>query len=70
MQCHNYDALAAKSAEKIKNDPAMKGKLNPHDSHAGQLKCTECHKEHSKSSLYCLECHKNAEDARFKMDVP
>ena len=63
MKCHNYQDLAAASA-------AKKVALNPHDSHAGQLRCTLCHKEHEQSVLYCRQCHKNAEDKRFDMAVP
>lgn len=63
MQCHNYPALAKASAEK-------KLALNPHDSHAGQLRCTLCHKEHQQSVVYCRQCHKNADDKRFDMTVP
>lgn len=51
MKCHNYQDLAAASA-------AKKVALNPHDSHAGQLRCTLCHKEHEQSVLYCRQCHK------------
>ncbi|MCD7990135.1 MAG: cytochrome c3 family protein [Klebsiella quasipneumoniae] len=63
MQCHEYGKLAEASAKK-----GMA--LNPHDSHAGQLRCTLCHKEHNQSVLHCRECHKNADDARFNMAVP
>ena len=62
-QCHNYPDLAKASAEK-------KVALNPHDSHAGQLRCTLCHKEHQQSVVYCRQCHKNADDKRFDMTVP
>lgn len=62
-QCHKYPDLAAASA-------AKKMALNPHDSHAGQLRCTLCHKEHEQSRLHCRECHKNADDTRFDMAVP
>ena len=60
-QCHNSSAPTA---------AAKKVALNPHDSHAGQLRCTLCHKEHEQSVLYCRQCHKNAEDKRFDMNVP
>ena len=42
MKCHNYQDLAAASA-------AKKVALNPHDSHAGQLRCTLCHKNTNKA---------------------
>lgn len=33
-------------------------KLNVHDTHAGDLRCTSCHKVHKESKLYCNEaCH-------------
>lgn len=59
-QCHNYNELAAKTS---KLNP------NPHDSHAGQLRCTLCHKEHSESVVYCKECHKNG-DPKFNFKTP
>ena len=61
MKCHTYEAVAAKTA---KMNP------NPHDSHAGQLRCTLCHKEHSDSVVYCRECHKNKDDQRFNFKTP
>lgn len=58
MKCHSYADVAAKS----KNlNP------NPHDSHAGELRCTLCHKEHSQSVNYCRECHKSGEKFEFKV---
>ena len=62
MKCHNYEDLAAKSK-------AKKLALNPHDSHAGQLRCTLCHHEHAQSVVYCKQCH-IANDARFNFKVP
>lgn len=60
-KCHNYADLAKKTAKP--------GKLNPHDSHAGELRCTLCHKEHSDSVVYCKQCHK-ANDERFNFKTP
>lgn len=59
-KCHKYEDLAQKSA---KLNP------NPHDSHAGQLRCTLCHREHEQSVVYCKECHKN-DDPKFNFNVP
>jgi hypothetical protein len=47
--CHGeYADIAKKTADM---------KPNPHDSHAGEVRCTLCHKSHSPSVLYCNECH-------------
>ncbi len=62
-QCHAYGDLAQASE-------AKKLALNPHDSHAGELRCTLCHREHAQSVLHCRECHKNMDDKRFDMAVP
>ena len=59
MSCHSYADLAKKTAG---------GKINPHDSHAGELRCTLCHKEHGESTLYCKTCHK-APDPAFDIKV-
>lgn len=37
---------------------------NPHDSHRGEVKCRQCHKEHQNSELSCNQCHV------FEMKVP
>lgn len=42
--------------------PAMKAttkhvKPNPHDSHLGEIPCTECHRQHSPPVVKCLDCH-------------
>jgi hypothetical protein len=37
---------------------------NPHDSHRGEVKCKQCHKEHQNSELSCNQCHV------FEMKVP
>lgn len=59
-KCHSYDQVAQKSASLP---------LNPHDSHAGQLRCTLCHREHSDSVVHCKECHKNG-DPKFDFKTP
>ncbi|QUN05022.1 flavocytochrome c [Shewanella yunxiaonensis] len=32
-------------------------KIDPHDSHLGDINCTSCHKGHEQSKVYCNECH-------------
>lgn len=49
LECHeSYEALAEKTKGK---EP------NPHKSHLGKPRCTECHKEHGESVLVCNGCH-------------
>lgn len=31
--------------------------INPHESHYGEMKCTQCHSIHGESRLYCNTCH-------------
>lgn len=62
FDCHDYDDLAKRSAAKGLA-------LNPHDSHAGQIKCILCHREHKPSVVYCKSCHKSG-DQRFEFNVP
>lgn len=48
--CHqNYDALAKRTA---KLDP------NPHKTHLGNVRCSDCHSGHAQSRLTCNDCHK------------
>jgi fumarate reductase flavoprotein subunit len=56
LQCHgSYKDVAA----------LTKGlHPNPHDSHMGEVKCKQCHKEHKDSELSCNQCHV------FEMKVP
>ncbi|MCF0253188.1 MAG: cytochrome c3 family protein [Duodenibacillus sp.] len=61
-ECHQYGDLARKSAAKGLE-------LNPHDSHAGELKCVLCHREHAKSVVHCKECHKSGA-RKFEFQVP
>jgi hypothetical protein len=50
FECHeNYESLAKKT-EKL--DP------NPHKTHLGNVRCSDCHKGHSESVLMCNDCHK------------
>lgn len=49
LQCHDgYKGMA----EATKNL-----KVNPHDSHEGEIECTACHKPHGRSVDYCEQCH-------------
>ena len=56
--CANCHGSYAEVAAKTK---ALKP--NPHDSHAGEVRCTLCHKSHKPSTVYCNECH------RFDMKI-
>lgn len=48
--CHqSYEALAQKTA---RLDP------NPHKTHLGNVRCSDCHLGHEKSRLMCNDCHK------------
>lgn len=48
--CHqNYDILAKRTA---KIEP------NPHFTHLGNVRCSDCHKGHRQSTLMCNDCHK------------
>ena len=49
LTCHgSYEKLAQRT-ENLD--------VNPHDSHMGELECTECHKGHKKPQLVCDQCH-------------
>jgi len=57
-----------KDSESIitKNSSGHDVKLNPHASHAGDIRCTKCHSIHKTSALFCNEgCHH-----RFELNVP
>jgi fumarate reductase flavoprotein subunit len=48
--CHqNYEAVA-KRTEKV--EP------NPHYTHLGNVRCSDCHKGHTEGAVMCNECHK------------
>ncbi|MBP7617347.1 MAG: cytochrome c3 family protein [Geothrix sp.] len=66
--CHQEEkpskkAVASDSCMTCHGDyPAMKvltkdAKPNPHDSHLGEIPCTECHRQHQAPVVKCLECH-------------
>ncbi len=49
LACHqSYEALAQKT-EKL--DP------NPHYTHLGNVRCSDCHAGHQKPQLMCNDCH-------------
>ena len=49
LACHgSYKVLAAKTDNLD---------INPHDSHMGDVECTECHQGHKKPRLVCDQCH-------------
>jgi len=48
LKCHNIDDIKGKTSY---------GQVNPHDSHLGDLVCSDCHKMHTKSKTACSECH-------------
>ncbi|MGX9460830.1 cytochrome c3 family protein [Shewanella sp. A14] len=52
LNCHeSYDALKALTADKGLE-------ANPHDSHLGNLDCSDCHLIHKPSGeAICAECH-------------
>ena len=58
-KCHSdMDALIAKSD---------KGNgVNPHNSHLGDLTCSDCHKMHKQSKAACQNCH----DFEFLHNLP
>ncbi|GLH74040.1 hypothetical protein GETHLI_25420 [Geothrix limicola] len=74
--CHQEEkptkkAVAADSCMTCHGDyPAMKAltkdaKPNPHDSHLGEIVCTECHRQHQPPVVKCLECH----EGKFKFNI-
>ena len=50
LACHqSYDALAKRT----------KGlSPNPHKTHLGNVRCTDCHSGHQAGKLMCNDCHK------------
>lgn len=57
LECHN-EMQKANEVE-FKDTAGKEYKLNPHNAHPGQLRCTLCHSGHKESTLYCNTCHKN-----------
>jgi nitrate/TMAO reductase-like tetraheme cytochrome c subunit len=51
LNCHiSYDHIAVQTASLARN---------PHDSHNGQLPCSNCHTSHGAQVDYCAQCHEN-----------
>ena len=56
--CHDgiasLDDLKAATSDRVRN---------PHDSHNGDINCTNCHQQHEQSVLYCAQaaCHTDVE---------
>lgn len=50
LKCHDVNDIKTKTVYEG-------GKANPHDSHLGDLTCSDCHKMHSKSQTTCSDCH-------------
>lgn len=48
IKCHDV--------EKIKTKTDFNG-VNPHDSHMGDLVCSDCHSMHRQSKTTCSQCH-------------
>jgi hypothetical protein len=76
FDCHQEEkptkkAVASDSCMNCHGDyPAMKAltknvKPNPHDSHLGEIPCTECHRQHQAPKVKCLECH----EGKFKFNI-
>ncbi len=69
-QCHGTAAPAAES--KVKNDACFachsnydtlakrteKLEPNPHRTHLGNVRCSDCHSGHGEARLMCNDCHK------------
>ena len=50
LECHgSYEDVAELTMEAFP--------VNPHNSHYGNMKCTQCHVIHGRSVLYCNTCH-------------
>ena len=76
FDCHQEEkptkkAVASDSCMTCHGDyPAMKAvtknvKPNPHDSHLGEISCTECHRQHQSPVVKCLECH----EGKYKFNI-
>jgi hypothetical protein len=77
FDCHQEErptkkAVASESCMVCHGDyPAMRAltkdaKPNPHNSHMGEVPCTECHRGHQPSRVICLECH----EGENKFNIP
>jgi len=50
LECHEEDYEQAVAATEFEES-------NPHDSHMGEIDCTQCHQMHDKSKVMCSQCH-------------
>jgi Cytochrome c3 len=77
FDCHQEEkptkkAVASESCMVCHGDyPAMRAltkdvKPSPHDSHMGEVPCTECHCGHKPSKVVCLDCH----EGEYKFNIP
>ena len=77
FDCHQEEkptkrAVASESCMVCHGDyPAKKAltkhvKPSPHDSHLGEVPCTDCHCGHKPSKVTCLECH----EGEYKFRIP
>ncbi|MDP1832422.1 MAG: cytochrome c3 family protein [Geothrix sp.] len=58
MACHgDYPAMKALTKD---------ARPNPHESHRGEIACTECHHQHKPPVVKCLECHEGKYRFRVK----
>lgn len=63
--CHEnkdgtYKGILGSDGNPVKKDyPEGQAKktVNMHDSHQGEIRCTQCHTYHKEPILYCNECH-------------
>lgn len=63
IECHGDMSDSAPLS--FKDSTGKDYNLSPHDSHAGQIRCTLCHSGHEQSKLYCNTCHHT-----FQLSVP
>lgn len=50
LACHESYAKVAERTAKVSP--------NPHDTHLGNVRCTDCHSGHAQPKLMCNDCHK------------
>jgi fumarate reductase flavoprotein subunit len=56
IECHGD--RSDETSMVLKETNGLEFTVSPHNSHAGQIRCTLCHKAHKESVLYCNEtCH-------------
>jgi hypothetical protein len=55
LTCHESYKAVAERTQHLKEEWGR----NPHESHMGEIDCSECHKMHGPSKFICSECHKS-----------